>query len=296
MSRKKIIRWTKKEIEFLIKNYPNQGLLWCSLKLNRSEASVSNKVSRLKLKSIREFRENLTGKRFGRWKVIKFACIDKASKHTWLCECKCGNKGVIRGESLRRGDSQSCGCLHKECTSEKKLHDLSGQTFFYLLVLYRDENRGKNKKYTSWKCRCICGYIITVIADNLISGQTQSCGCITIANRDKRRKMRRSNRNYRSRIYKDWRSKVFRRDNYTCQICGKKGGRMAVHHKDAWHWCISRRYEINNGVTLCGGKKGCHMAFHKIYGKMYNTEEQFLQFQSRYSKKKPLYKNKSNRI
>ena len=31
--------------------------------------------------------------------------------------------------------------------------------------------------------------------------------------------------------YKDWRKKVFHRDNYTCRDCEQKGGRLMAHHK-----------------------------------------------------------------
>ena len=52
---------------------------------------------------------DLTGKEFGRWKVIKYSGNKK-----WLCECSCENKTVreVDGNSLKRGLSKSCGCLH----------------------------------------------------------------------------------------------------------------------------------------------------------------------------------------
>lgn len=32
--------------------------------------------------------------------------------------------------------------------------------------------------------------------------------------------------------YKDWRSKIFIRDDFTCQDCGVRGGELHPHHKD----------------------------------------------------------------
>lgn len=38
----------------------------------------------------------------------------------WLCECECGTLKTVRGNSLRAGTTQSCGCSHKE--KGKKCH------------------------------------------------------------------------------------------------------------------------------------------------------------------------------
>lgn len=69
-----------------------------------------------------------------------------------------------------------------------------------------------------------------------------------------------------------WRNAVFQRDNYTCQACGERGGKLHPHHKDGFHWAVERRNDVTNGVTLC---VRCHSAFHTMYGKHNNTEAQF---------------------
>jgi hypothetical protein len=61
-----------------------------------------------------------TGQRFGRLEVI--ACAGRwknTNEATWLCRCDCGNKTIVRGISLRRGCTRSCGCLHKEQLSDR---------------------------------------------------------------------------------------------------------------------------------------------------------------------------------
>lgn len=64
---------------------------------------------------------DLIGQRFGRLVVLKRASdyiSPKGCKQPqYLCECDCGNKKVIVGQSLRIGDSKSCGCLRKENSS-----------------------------------------------------------------------------------------------------------------------------------------------------------------------------------
>jgi len=49
-----MIMWTQQEIEFLIANYPERGKNWCAENLNKSEASIRQKASRLGLKQNRQ--------------------------------------------------------------------------------------------------------------------------------------------------------------------------------------------------------------------------------------------------
>lgn len=51
--------------------------------------------------------------------------------------------------------------------------------------------------------------------------------------------------------YKIWRDSVFRRDNYTCQLCGEKPRRVEADHIQAWSTHPELRYELSNGRTLC---------------------------------------------
>jgi hypothetical protein len=55
---------------------------------------------------------DLSGTRFGRWRVIGRSALSE--KLLWYCICDCGTERDVDGRSLRRGASRSCGCLSDE--------------------------------------------------------------------------------------------------------------------------------------------------------------------------------------
>lgn len=60
--------------------------------------------------------------------------------------------------------------------------------------------------------------------------------------------------------YIKWRKAVYERDDYTCQICGKRGGTLNAHHIKHFAKNKDLRTDINNGITLC---EDCHKAIHR---------------------------------
>lgn len=63
-------------------------------------------------------RIDLTGQRFGRLVVEGFAHTDKYKRAMWNCKCDCGKRITTLGVSLRRGETKSCGCLHREMAAK----------------------------------------------------------------------------------------------------------------------------------------------------------------------------------
>ena len=57
--------------------------------------------------------------------------------------------------------------------------------------------------------------------------------------------------------YEHWRNNILKRDNYTCQECGKHGGKLCVHHILPCRDYKDIIYSLNpfNGITLC---TDCH--------------------------------------
>jgi len=54
---------------------------------------------------------NLIGQRFGKLVVLEKTEQRKNNSPVWKCQCDCGNHTYVDGHSLRKGNTQSCGCL-----------------------------------------------------------------------------------------------------------------------------------------------------------------------------------------
>jgi hypothetical protein len=54
-------------------------------------------------------RRDLTGKKFGRWTVLR-----KGRPGFWVCLCNCGNMGEVNTHKLVNKNSISCGCWYKD--------------------------------------------------------------------------------------------------------------------------------------------------------------------------------------
>ena len=57
----------------------------------------------------------------------------------------------------------------------RKLIDLRGRKFGRLTVI---ERIGTKNRKSVWECKCECGNTKEVVSNNLISGNTKSCGCL----------------------------------------------------------------------------------------------------------------------
>lgn len=105
--------------------------------------------------------ENLTGKQFGEWTVLKYA-----GNYKWTCKCSCGViRDVSRG-NLISGDSTSCG--HN--SNKDQLIDLKGMQIGELSILGYD--KGKKK----WECICSCGQRVYKRSWDLRNNKATTCG------------------------------------------------------------------------------------------------------------------------
>ncbi len=89
--------------------------------------------------------------------------------------------------------------------------------------------------------------------------------------------------------YQDWRKKIIRRDNFTCQKYRINGGKLVAHHIRNFAELIQNLeiktfeqainstefWSLENGITL---SSNAHLEFHKIYGNKNNNREQLIEF------------------
>jgi len=133
-------------------------------------------------------------------------------------------KGAFpKGHKINLGNKNHFGFKHSEATKEK-LRKLSLQQFLNGMPLEtRIKMSGihRGEKGANWQ------------------------GGITLINSKIRNSFE----------YRLWRESVFKRDNYTCQWCGIRGGYIQADHIKPFAYFPELRFELSNGRTLC---RECH--------------------------------------
>jgi len=81
----------------------------------------SVKVVKINTKVIND----ISGFFFGRLKALKQLGSSKDKHIVWECICSCGNVINCTAHSLKRGNTKSCGCLHRETASQTAKNILS---------------------------------------------------------------------------------------------------------------------------------------------------------------------------
>ena len=87
----------------------------------------------------------MIGCRFGRLIVQGYSHTDGKRRLHYIVKCDCGKQKIICGANLRKGNSNSCGCLKSEMTIKRNKE------------LYTKHSMCDSKTYRSWqsmKDRC----------------------------------------------------------------------------------------------------------------------------------------------
>lgn len=128
-------------------------------------------------------KKNLIGEKYNKLTVIKELPNETIPsgfvKTMWLCECECGNTKKVSTNSLRQGKTKSCGCSSNRVATKYN----SGEVYGKLTILEEGPRSAVNKRQV-W-CSCDCGnkQPTLVQVNNIISGNTTSCGCVGIESR-----------------------------------------------------------------------------------------------------------------
>lgn len=240
------------------------------------------------------------GEKFRRLTIIEFVKKDSHYRKYYLCKCDCGNTKIVRYDCLTSGNTKSCGCMLKESAirnGKNNAKNIKGMKFGRLTAIERTDRT--DEFYTTfWKCKCDCGKELEVRTSDLIKGHTKSCGCFRSEVHSKRMKGN-NNWNHKNKGKKhpnynheltdeerianrdtmeniNWRESVYKRDNYTCQKCNKRGNQnINAHHISNYFSDEINRYNVDNGITFC---VKCHKKFHKEYGLRNNNIKQLMDF------------------
>ena len=120
---------------------------------------------------------DITGEVFGDLIVLERS-IKKDASHSvfWKCKCSCGNIETILGTDLRNNKITKCSQCRKNEFLLNPSCDHTGEKFGLLTVIAPTKKRSAGN--VIWKCQCDCGTICEISSNALVSGNTNSCGCL----------------------------------------------------------------------------------------------------------------------
>lgn len=130
---------------------------------------------------------------------------------------------------------------------------------------FKREQNALNAEYNYCSHACYSDFVIKM---GLISGENNPRYNANLTQDERIR-----GRNFPE--YAVWRNSVYERDNYTCQCCLTRGGKLHAHHILNYATHKDLRTDIYNGVTMC---EGCHRDFHNKYGRIENNGSQLKEF------------------
>ena len=110
-------------------------------------------------------------------KEVQWHCFNIKTEEELNVRVSSLTSGKTQGNKKRQGNKKTFSEIVIE-NNKKKAKDLTNQRFGKLLALEPTENRDCGR-CVIWKCKCDCGNIHYVSSKSLLSGSTQSCGCLT---------------------------------------------------------------------------------------------------------------------
>lgn len=188
------------------------------------------------------------------------------------CQCNiCNNVWSATPNHLLQG--KGCPNCKGDRISKSKLwsHDEFISRLGETTVLIQGMYRGYDERIS---CKCkVCNYTWETTPDSLLQGhRCPQCYRLSRTNVNLTEEERIASRCYPE--YTQFTNNVLKRDDFTCQLT-LNSGNVVVHHLDGYNWCVEKRTDINNGITL---SEDMHKEFHRKYGRGNNTKQQFVEF------------------
>jgi len=95
---------------------------------------------------------NLCGQRFGRLTAVSLLPRQEGQKRKWRGLCSCGGTADIVGHQLRKGHTQSCGCIKREETIARNTKHGLCRVYPREYGAWKDMRaRCRNPNNTDWK-------------------------------------------------------------------------------------------------------------------------------------------------
>ncbi len=131
-------------VEYIYKTIPRGLKYWlceckCGKKVEILDARIKHGVTRsCGCMRINETLLKDIGKKYGRWTVLKNLGVGlNTTRRYYLCRCDCGTERKVGLDFLRRGESTSCGCYHREVSRSAKHKITHGGSYTDIYKIWR---------------------------------------------------------------------------------------------------------------------------------------------------------------
>ena len=121
---------------------------------------------------------DLTGKKFANFTVLyrgeDFIDNNNRKRVRWHCRCNCGNEFDAIADNIKRRPNMTCAACANKIRAEKQRINVIGNKYCRLTIL----DIIPNTHPTKVRCICDCGNEYVGVQSDIVSGHTQSCGCL----------------------------------------------------------------------------------------------------------------------
>lgn len=288
-------KFSKEEIYFLINNYDKLDTNELCSRLDRNIDSVRYKASKLDLKKhddLYYLNQLKCVLEFNNYTLLSDKYIGMKEKYEIQCNLHKVVKSVT-GDCIMQNKFKCDECKSETVGTALKMNIDTVRNEFYnknLTPIFKDADYKNDKSKLKFICNIHNNTIQQISYNSLKRCKFGCMECAILAIREQcsgensylwKGGLRTESKIARDSIeYKNWRTLVFERDDYTCQCCGHHGGKLEAHHIKNFSEYQDLRFDINNGITLC---EKCHSSkfkgsFHNTYGTRNNTKEQLEEY------------------